>query len=386
MHRFDSRVTGRVLACGVACAASAVASAGVECGFTRAALTQATATYSQGCGGSFLPSFMIDTNPATGWALGLCSGGGDLSPTATVAFELSSARAQEAAGRLRVTVYSGGSFSGNMTTGRLRISVTGDNTNTFCDGLANNGDVTANWTVLTPVTATAQVADANGVATAGTAPTLTIAGDGSVVATGANPVFAIYTIELVNPLPLLTGMRVEFIDSNGTSTATDADGLPTGGPGRHPNGNTIVRTITLDTAPPVPVITSQPEDILACFGYPAGFGVATNFPGATFQWRKDGDPIPNATSSSYVDIFVRPEDAGEYDCVVTTPCGVLISEPAQLSLCAPDLDCDGFLDFFDFDLFLGEWLDGTEKGDYDGDGFIDFFDLDAYRNALDAGC
>ena len=50
----------------------------------------------------------------------------------------------------------------------LRISVTQDDRSTFADGLANGGDVTATWTVLTPLTASGP-----------------ILGDGSIDLTGA---------------------------------------------------------------------------------------------------------------------------------------------------------------------------------------------------------
>lgn len=58
--------------------------------------------------------------------------------------------------------------------------------------------------------------------------------------------------------------------------------------------------------------------------------------------------------------------------------------------CVPDFDGDGFVDFFDFDLFVvcfeGGGCPPGRTPDIDGDGFVDFFDYDQFVIAFEAGC
>ncbi len=59
-------------------------------------------------------------------------------------------------------------------------------------------------------------------------------------------------------------------------------------------------------------------------------------------------------------------------------------------LCPADFDGDGFVDFFDFDAFVGCFEGGScppdTTADFDGDGFVDFFDFDAFAAGFEAGC
>ncbi len=59
-------------------------------------------------------------------------------------------------------------------------------------------------------------------------------------------------------------------------------------------------------------------------------------------------------------------------------------------VCPGDFDRDGFVDFFDFDAFVGCFEGGAcppgQSADFDGDGFVDFFDFDAFAAAFERGC
>jgi hypothetical protein len=80
--------------------------------------------------------------------------------------------------------------------------------------------------------------------------------------------------------------------------------------------NTV--TLTVNTAP---VISQQPTSVTTCQNTPATFTVAATGTGPfTYQWRKDGTPIPGATASSYTIPSVQPTDAGVYSAVVSGPC------------------------------------------------------------------
>lgn len=105
-------------------------------------------------------------------------------------------------------------------------------------------------------------------------------------------------------------------------------------------------TITTDSA--VVTVSSfgilvQPQPLNKCTGNTATFSVAAS--GATaYQWRKDtvnlvngptgnGSTIANATASNLTITSLAIQDAGSYDCVVTsTGCGTLTSNAVALTV------------------------------------------------------
>jgi hypothetical protein len=113
--------------------------------------------------------------------------------------------------------------------GRFRLSLTTDDRSQFADGAAISGDLTANWTVLSPLAA---------MSTGGA--TLTIQGDDSILASGANPDTDVYTVTASTSLTGITGFRLEtLLDSS----------LPTDGPGRAANGNFVLTEFQVDASP-----------------------------------------------------------------------------------------------------------------------------------------
>ena len=56
------------------------------------------------------------------------------------------------------------------------------------------------------------------------------------------------------------------------------------------------------------------------------------------------------------------------------------------SICKADFNGDGFLDFTDFDDFVGAFEAGLASSDFNGDGFLDFTDFDDFVAAFEAGC
>ena len=54
--------------------------------------------------------------------------------------------------------------------------------------------------------------------------------------------------------------------------------------------------------------------------------------------------------------------------------------------CRADFNGDGFLDFTDFDDFVGAFEVGSASADFNGDGFLDFTDFDDFVGAFEAGC
>jgi hypothetical protein len=80
------------------------------------------------------------------------------------------------------------------------------------------------------------------------------------------------------------------------------------------------------------------------------------------------------------------DGAKRYRCVGSNACGSKASTPAQVSLCAGDFDCTGFLDTDDFTAFVLAFEAGDESADFDGTGFVDTDDFTAYVLAFEAGC
>ena len=54
--------------------------------------------------------------------------------------------------------------------------------------------------------------------------------------------------------------------------------------------------------------------------------------------------------------------------------------------CSADYNGDGFLDFTDFDDFVGDFEAGMPRADFNEDGFLDFTDFDAFVSSFEAGC
>lgn len=80
---------------------------------------------------------------------------------------------------------------------------------------------------------------------------------------------------------------------------------------------------------------------------------------------------------------------GDFRCIVTNGCGSVTSNPASLTICVADFNCDGFLDFFDYDAFVECYeveVCGDGSADFNADGFIDFFDYDDFVGTFEAGC
>ncbi len=88
-----------------------------------------------------------------------------------------------------------------------------------------------------------------------------------------------------------------------------------------------------------PVITQQPASQVVHAGAQVALIIAGGFgPQNTYQWRKNGAPVPPSvrvwgTDSTYLSISdARVSDAGLYDCVITNACGSTTSNPARLTV------------------------------------------------------
>ena len=71
---------------------------------------------------------------------------------------------------------------------------------------------------------------------------------------------------------------------------------------------------------------------------------------------------------------------------MSSPCDSVLSEETNVTGCLADVNGDGFVDFFDYDLFVAFFESGDAKADYNADGFVDFFDYDGFVGGFETGC
>ncbi|MBS1537381.1 MAG: hypothetical protein JST20_06495, partial [Bacteroidetes bacterium] len=84
-----------------------------------------------------------------------------------------------------------------------------------------------------------------------------------------------------------------------------------------------------------PIITTQPKPDTVCPGSPITLSVVTDNPtGYSYQWRKAGNNIPGATSTSYTIASAQLTDGTSYD-VVVTGCSALTSSAVTLIINSP---------------------------------------------------
>lgn len=194
-------------------------------------LRNGTATFSQG---PFVPGEANDgaTIDDRGWAIAEPIITGDRTHAQILVFETAANLTTVADTDVTFTLSQQFASDTNPyhVIGKFRLSATTDDRSTFADGLANAGDVTADWTVLAPLTAVSL----NGA-------TIAISGDNSMLVSATLPATDVYTITSKTNLQGITGFRLEVLD--------DAT-LPFDGPGRHPdNGNFVLTEFAVNAMP-----------------------------------------------------------------------------------------------------------------------------------------
>ena len=94
--------------------------------------------------------------------------------------------------------------------------------------------------------------------------------------------------------------------------------------------NSTPATLAVSTPP---VITNQPTAQNVVLGFQINLEVVANgSPAPTYQWRKSGSNIPNATNSSYTISSATIGDAGTYTVVVTNSVGSVTSNEAIVTV------------------------------------------------------
>jgi hypothetical protein len=80
------------------------------------------------------------------------------------------------------------------------------------------------------------------------------------------------------------------------------------------------------------VVTAQPVNQSVCMGSPVTLSIGATGSALSYQWRKNGVNITNATSDVYSIANAVAADDGQYDVVITNTCGVIVSSVATLSV------------------------------------------------------
>jgi hypothetical protein len=80
------------------------------------------------------------------------------------------------------------------------------------------------------------------------------------------------------------------------------------------------------------VVTAQPVSQGVCMGSTVTFSIGATGSALAYQWRKDGVNISGATNNVYTIANAVAANDGQYDVVITNPCGVIVSSIATLSV------------------------------------------------------
>ncbi len=83
---------------------------------------------------------------------------------------------------------------------------------------------------------------------------------------------------------------------------------------------------------PGPTIITQPQHQTAVVGDGVTLSVSATGPGLMYQWRKNGEPIANATGSSYVIQSVAHSDGGHYSVLVSNTAATVPSATVFLGV------------------------------------------------------
>lgn len=126
----------------------------------------------------------------------------------------------------------------------------------------------------------------------------------------------------------LWGMGYNFVGRLGDGTTTSRTTPVRSAGGLFSNA----ATLTVNTPP---VITTQPATQAVTVGFPINLVVvATGNPAPTYQWRKSGSDIPDATNASYTIPSATAGHAGIHTVVVTNSVSSVTSNEAVVTVTA----------------------------------------------------
>jgi hypothetical protein len=103
---------------------------------------------------------------------------------------------------------------------------------------------------------------------------------------------------------------------------------------RNANGSTTSRvvnlTVTTDSVPPPPTITTQPANTTVAVGASASLSVTAQGDSLVYQWFKNGVLVPGATGATLTFSSAQASNSGTYTVLVSNPSGSVLSASAML--------------------------------------------------------
>jgi hypothetical protein len=78
--------------------------------------------------------------------------------------------------------------------------------------------------------------------------------------------------------------------------------------------------------------------------------------------------------------------AVRFRCIVTNPCGATTTDPAALTICSADFNCNGVVDSEDFFDFANAFFTLGPAADFNHDNVINSQDFFDFLTAFFAGC
>jgi hypothetical protein len=156
-----------------------------------------------------------------------------------------------------------------------------------------------------------------------------------------------------------------------------------------------------------PTVGTQPSPLFVCSRGSGAVTITTRGSAPTYRWQVldaggwrdmlngvlvtggvERATVAGAATANLGVTNVPGQRGGTFSvrCVVTNACGGATSNPAAVTVCPSDFNCDRFVDFFDFDDFVGAFESGGATSDFNGDGFTDFFDFDDFSLVFEGGC
>ncbi len=154
----------------------------------------------------------------------------------------------------------------------------------------------------------------------------------------------------------------------------------------------------------LPRISRQPAAPAFADGGSAMFSVRTDraydvFGPVTYQWRRAGVNLLDGVQASgavaggvngpnLLLVGTTLADRGQYDCVITNPCGSVTTQTVAFATdrCRADFNGDSVLSPQDVFGFLGAWFGGDLRSDFDQSGALDIQDVFDYLTAYFTGC
>ena len=278
-------------------------------------LQNATATYSQLYDPPWVPSFTIDGKTSgyrTSWAIYQFDPGHpvydpDGQRAQTIVWETRTDLTLDGSSPLTFALHHQESNTApGAALGRFRLSYTTDDRATFADGLSSGGDVTANWVVIAPASASSTGGEV-----------LTTLPDSSILVSGGSNTYPTYTVTSLLKVSGITGFRLE---------AMKDDALPHRGPGRFPdNGNFHLSEFV--------VTTSQCTEALAKLA-----ALVTGKAGSqdARQWTIDLSNLSSCRAADRAQI-----DAFKLNQTYGTACTPVIFSPTTFPLALGDIAANG---------------------------------------------